>query len=159
MALPIVNAGFESAPDLTGWTVPAGTTASVTTTGPHGGTKSGRVDADLDAGTGVRRLIRQDVNATAGKTYTVTGWISTTDAGGNAHIEIQFLDSANTAITTDVSSTPAVTGSSGWTQVSIGATAPSGTAHLRIKCSIYPGTAVGGTTPRAKFDDLSGTEN
>ena len=139
---PVVNSSFESVGTNnlpTGWTIRTGSEYSISSDHVFG-TRSAKITL---TGTEGARYYYQDVpisTTLADKTYTISGYIKTTNVtGSGARIRIYFKDSNNQYIkdnsgNTIVYGSPYVTGTRDWLPVSYTFTAPSNTAYIHIEC-------------------------
>jgi RHS repeat-associated protein len=139
---PVINANFESVGTNqlpTGWLVRTGSEYAVSSDHVFG-TRSAKITL---TGTEGARYYYQDVpiNTTlADKTYTVSGYIKTTNVTGTgARIRVYFKDLNNQYIrdasgNTIVYGSPYVTGTRDWMRISQSFTAPSNTAYIHIEC-------------------------
>ena len=102
----------------------------------------------VNAGSGLIRWMTNNgsVTATAGTSYTVSGWLRTSAVGGSAVVTLTFWNASNQFIDSADSTTVSGTTAS-WTQVTRTVTAPAGTAWVRIE---YRLTGSG----TAWFDDV-----
>ncbi|MCZ0756682.1 DNRLRE domain-containing protein, partial [Anoxybacillus sp. J5B_2022] len=139
---PVVNANFESVGTNnlpTDWLVRTGSGYAVSSDHVFG-TRSAKITL---TGTEGSRYYYQDVpiNITlADKTYTVAGYMKTTNVTGTgARIRVYFKDVNNQYIkdqagNTIVYGSPYVTGTRDWMPISYSFTAPSNTAYIHIEC-------------------------
>lgn len=134
------NPGFESDPNVDYYT--HGTAAfSWAGDAAHGGTRSVKTVSTQAAGVLTRWMSRiAEIPATAGTRYTASAWMKTAGVTDRAVLAVTFWNSSQQYLGVTATSAP-LTGTTAWTQLSLSATAPAGTASLRVEFRLYgPGT-------------------
>ncbi|MGH9904069.1 MAG: hypothetical protein ACRD8U_00635, partial [Pyrinomonadaceae bacterium] len=125
------NPSFETDPKLDYYTHGTATYAWATDAF-HAGSRSLKVVSTQPAGTLTRWLSRTTkIKAVPGSSYTASVWLKATGVTNQANLTINFWDASLNHLGS-YSSSP-LTGTTGWTQKSVAATAPGNAAYLRVE--------------------------
>lgn len=133
--------GFESDPASSYYTHGTGT-FSWAADDAHGGSHSLKVASTQPAGALARWMTTTTaIPAQPGRSYAISAWLRTLDAGGNAQLAVSWWRSDGTyaGVTDGAAQTPS--GSQPWTLASLTSQAPPGAAYLRLELRLWgPGT-------------------
>ena len=132
----ITNPSFET--NTSGW-LSAGSSVTRDTSQFYSGTASARIQS---AGPGdssiyfVESPFTPTISATAGQTYTFSIYVKQESGSSTAYVSINWRNSSNDSISSN-SSSEIATNSSGWTRVTLTATAPANTAFAVPSIFLY----------------------
>jgi hypothetical protein len=118
----------------------------------NGHNSAGLLQIDATSNTLNRWLSRTAaIPATPGAHYHVTVWAKTQAIDGHTGLSVNFWDANGTYIPATIDSSTQLSGTTDWTQLSLDATAPPGTAYIRVEFrQTGPGTS--------QFDDVAITK-
>lgn len=143
----ILNRGFESLPDFSGWTTTAGCT--ITTTGTHSGANAALVTPNTSI-----RQVMQDFPLAEGQKVTVRGYMSTNNMGTfSGSMVVRLFNSSGTPVGADLPIASA-NGTTAYpaTPYALTFTATTGVVRGQVRLIGAGGTGCVGTVA---FDDIS----
>jgi hypothetical protein len=93
----------------------------------------------------------KQIAAQAGKRYTASAYAKTSSVSGSVRVTLTFWNASASYLGVAADSTTTLSGTQNWTQLTASATAPTGTAYIRVELRLTgPGTTW--------FDDLTLTQ-